>query len=42
MQEPREAWKEVKRVQEVKLKEQEVTDKWMEVFQSEQKTGQTQ
>jgi hypothetical protein len=36
VQELREAWKEVRREGEAKLKEQEVTDKWMEVFQSDE------
>ena len=33
---------EVKQGQKAKLKELEVTNRWMEVSQSEQKTGQTQ
>ena len=37
-----EEWKVVRQVLEAKVREQEVKDRWMEVFESEQKTGQTQ
>ena len=42
MQERWEEWKEVNQMLEAKLRDQEVTDKWMEVFLGEQKTGQAQ